>query len=91
LSLHYQYFTEGLRFEIQRLLDLVGLKKEWELKVVDVPQQENTFDCGIYALQTIKCLVLKTDPPKWLPTHMEPMRSMMAMEICEGAIRWKLA
>jgi Ulp1 family protease len=67
----------------------VGLKKDFKMAVMDVPQQDNTYDCGVYTLQMMKFLAFKTEFPQWEPSHMKMVRLTMIMELGERAIRWK--
>lgn len=66
------------------------MEKNWKFEVeANVPQQENTSDCGVYTLQMIKFLVFNQEFPKWKAVHMGMIRSTMIMELSEQAIRWK--
>ena len=39
--------------------DLLKSNEDWRLSVVNVPQQNNMFDCGIYMLQYLDILISK--------------------------------
>ena len=74
----------------QSLLNLLDIKKPWDFTVIKVPQQTGGNDCGVYALQMVKHLILQGDEafPPWEHRDMKMIRSTMILELSELSIRW---
>ena len=61
----------------------------WKFKIATVPQQENTTDCGVFALQHMKFSIFGEEFPKCTLDDVKNIRFTMVLELAEQAIRWK--
>jgi Ulp1 family protease len=70
------------------ILQPLGLKT-WRVQTrPNTPQQEGTDDCGIYACQFAKHLVLEIPLPKSFNLkESEWIRRMMVVELADGRVR----
>jgi len=75
--------------QAQILKEKLPLQVEWRLQETGgIPQQENSYDCGIYCCQFIKYTYFGKSIPQWETKDLDPLRRMMAMEVFEGSLRW---
>ncbi|KAF8803049.1 cysteine proteinase [Phlegmacium glaucopus] len=76
-------------FNTQILKEKIPLPDDWRLQEVQgIPQQGNSFDCGIYCCQFLKYTYFGSPIPNWEAEDADQLRRMMAMEIYEGSLRW---
>lgn len=52
--------------------------KDW--KIMEVPQQENGYDCGIFMLKTIRCLT-ENKPFDYSQEQVDYMRKIIVLEL----------
>jgi Ulp1 family protease len=55
---------------------------------MEVSQQLNGYDCGIYTCQWIKHLAFGRGIPDWSGIDCDDFRKMMCLELAEGQLRW---
>jgi hypothetical protein len=74
---------------VQILKEKIPLPDEWRFQEIEgIPQQRNSFDCGVYCCQFIKYTYFGRSIPKWETKDAGQLRRMMAMEMYEGSLRW---
>lgn len=71
----------------QAVLEPLNLCDSWDVKILEVPQQDGGVDCGVYACQFAKRLALGLDILPWLPNECADIRRMMVMELVDGRLR----
>lgn len=66
--------------------------QEWTSRAVAGPQQENTNDCGVFALTTAKMILTGWEPKGSYETaHIPNQRKRMLMEIWQGSLEGEFA
>jgi len=83
LQYYYVYFNIP-----QALRAFLQLKDGWTAVEKEVPQQPNTWDCGVYCAQFIKHAFFRQTIPEWTEDELIQLRHMMAIEIYESSVRW---
>jgi sentrin-specific protease 1 len=74
---------------MQILYKNIPLSDDWSKEEdQDIPQQKNSYDCGVYCCQFMKFASLGKQVPPWTEHDIPQIRRMMAMEIYEGGLRW---
>lgn len=73
---------------MQTLQREFSLSNDWTAVSTAAPQQMNGCDCGVYCCQFIKHAYFDRQIPKWDQKDVIQLRSMMALELYEGSLRW---
>jgi Ulp1 family protease len=55
---------------------------------MEVSQQGNNYDCGVYTCQWMKHLAFRVVPPNWSAHDCCDFRITICLELCERGLRW---